>query len=234
MLLGHKQLVFSWPHTRIYHAPCYAVIHSECFCYEDWKISVSHVFSPQKVDETTKTGLVQIPHLTISENDNPSRFARKWPDILRLAETVGFRFCLFTCFYFHVNWQKEKRAVSLSFQKITFPAEFWQFVCLFVCLFCRGLFTGLVHTKTIPPPSVLVNGVLKCDVIILKTFPFELNGHAIYTAAVRTCVKFQIVNVILNESEDREDWSFIQSRHTNFSYFVSVPNFSWQALNRRV
>ena len=149
MLLGHKQLVFSWPHTRIYHAPCYAVIHSECFCYEDWKISVSHVFSPQKVDETTKTGLVQIPHLTISENDNPSRFARKWPDILRLAETVGFRFCLFTCFYFHVNWQKEKRAVSLSFQKITFPAEFWQFVCLFVCLFCRGLFTGLVHTKTI-------------------------------------------------------------------------------------
>ena len=59
--------------------------------------------------------------------------------------------------------------------------------------------------KQYQPPSVLVNGVLKCDVIILKTFPFELNGHAIYTAAVRTCVKFQIVNVILNESEDRED-----------------------------
>ena len=43
-----------------------------------------------------------------------------------------------------------------------------------------------------------------------------------YTAAVRTCAKFQIV--ILNESEDREVWSFTQS-HTNLSYLASVPNF---------
>ena len=46
--------------------------------------------------------------------------------------------------------------------------------------------------------------VLKCNVIILQTFPFEpLNLIIVYTAAVRMCAKFQIV--ILNESEDRED-----------------------------
>ena len=63
--------------------------------------------------------------------------------------------------------------------------------------------------------------VLKCDVISLQTFPFEPfePHHAICTAAVRTCAKFQIV--ILNESEDREVWSFTQS-HTNLSYLTSV------------
>ena len=37
--------------------------------------------------------------------------------------------------------------------------------------------------------------VLKCDIMILQTFPLE--AHAIYEAAVRTCA-------IANESEDRE------------------------------
>ena len=46
--------------------------------------------------------------------------------------------------------------------------------------------------------------VLKCDVIILQTFPFKLfkPHHAIDTAAVRTWAKFQIASI--NESEDRE------------------------------
>ena len=43
--------------------------------------------------------------------------------------------------------------------------------------------------------------VVKCDIIILQTFPFEPH-HAIYTAAVRTWAKFQIISI--NESEDRE------------------------------
>ena len=46
--------------------------------------------------------------------------------------------------------------------------------------------------------------------------------HAIYTAAVRTCAKFQIASI--NESEDREVWSFTQS-HTDLSYLAPVPNF---------
>ena len=46
--------------------------------------------------------------------------------------------------------------------------------------------------------------------------------HAICTAAVRTWAKFQIASV--NESEDRDVWSFTQS-HTNLSYLASVPNF---------
>ena len=44
--------------------------------------------------------------------------------------------------------------------------------------------------------------VLKCDVIILQTFPFQPH-NVIHTAAVRMCAKFQIVN--LSEREDRED-----------------------------
>ena len=47
----------------------------------------------------------------------------------------------------------------------------------------------------------LSNRVLNCDIIFLQTFPFEPR-HAIYTAAVITCAKFQIT--IINESEDRE------------------------------
>ena len=61
--------------------------------------------------------------------------------------------------------------------------------------------------KTLLTLGRLSNGVLKCDVIILQTFPFiSLKPHhTIHTTAVRTCAKFQIV--ILNESEDREDGS---------------------------
>ena len=40
---------------------------------------------------------------------------------------------------------------------------------------------------------------------------------AIYTAAVRTCAQFQIASI--NESEDREVWSFTQS-HTNLLFCV--------------
>ena len=73
------------------------------------------------------------------------------------------------------------------------------------------------------------NRVLKCDVIIFQTFK---SHHEIYTAAVRTCAKFQIASI--NESEVKEDWSFTQS-HTNLSYLASVPNFTEeQALNKRV
>ena len=39
------------------------------------------------------------------------------------------------------------------------------------------------------------NRILKCDVIILQTFSFEPR-HAIYTAAVRTCAKFQIASIM--------------------------------------
>ena len=66
----------------------------------------------------------------------------------------------------------------------------------------------LMYIISIQPRLVLRPGkaheVLKCDVIILQTFPFEpLNcHHEIYTADVRTCAKFQIASV--NESEDRE------------------------------
>ena len=60
--------------------------------------------------------------------------------------------------------------------------------------------SGAPTRETLANPSQH-HRVPKCDVIILQFFPFEpLN--LIYTAAVRTCAKFQIVS--LNESEDRE------------------------------
>ena len=46
--------------------------------------------------------------------------------------------------------------------------------------------------------------------------------HTIYTVAETTCAKCQTSSI--NESEDREVWSFTQP-HTNLSYLVYVPNF---------
>ena len=46
--------------------------------------------------------------------------------------------------------------------------------------------------------------------------------HVIHTAAIKTCAIFQIAGI--NESGDREVWSFTQS-HTNLSYLVSLPKF---------
>ena len=60
---------------------------------------------------------------------------------------------------------------------------------------------SLLALQTVTYKQTIPNRVLKCDVIILQTFPFEPH-HAIYTAAVRTCAKFQIASI--NESEDRE------------------------------
>ena len=50
-----------------------------------------------------------------------------------------------------------------------------------------------------PQTAVNFTRVLKCDVIILQTFPFEPH-RAIHTAAVRMCAKLQIASI--NESED--------------------------------
>ena len=68
----------------------------------------------------------------------------------------------------------------------------------------------MTRAQNFPLPLI----VLKCDIILQ-------NLIIRYTAAVRTCAKFQIDSI--NESEDREVWSFTQS-HTNLSYLVSVPN----------
>ena len=59
---------------------------------------------------------------------------------------------------------------------------------------------------------------------ICKLFHSNLWTSSIYTAAVRTCAKFQIASI--HESEDREVSSFTQS-HTDLSYLGSVPNFLW-------
>ena len=80
-----------------------------------------------------------------------------------------------------------------------------------------------IHLNVISPSVqgiMLQSSKVWRHLIILSIRTFE--PHAVYTAAVRTCAKFQIV--ILSESEDREVWSFTQS-HTNLSYLASVPNF---------
>ena len=54
------------------------------------------------------------------------------------------------------------------------------------------------------PMHGVCHRALKCDIIILQTFPFEplKSHHAIHAAAVEICAKFQLASI--NESEDRD------------------------------
>ena len=76
--------------------------------------------------------------------------------------------------------------------RAVFDDGFVRTIAIKICPFC-------VSSTNMPWKTFTIEAsrVLKCDVVILQTFPFEP-----YTAAVRTWAKFQIASI--NESEDRE------------------------------